>query len=123
MWAAANGNPEAVHFLLSKGADKAAHSGTTDPGRRPYLAQTGRERISEFAGGYGLAGLVVKQDTDTAEARQLVAQQIATAKGVLAAHPLQKPPPPSRKRWGGLTPLMFATRQGDLATVKVLVEA
>jgi hypothetical protein len=57
MWAAANGNPQAVRFLLSKGADKSARSGTTDPGRRPYLAQTGRERISEFAGGYGLAGL------------------------------------------------------------------
>ena len=123
MWAAANGNPDAVRFLLSKGADKSARSGTTDPGRRPYLAQSGRERISEFAGGYGLAGLVVKQDTDTPEAKQLVAQQIATAKAVLAAHPLQKPPPPSKKRWGGLTPLIFATRQGDLATVKVLVEA
>ena len=123
MWAAANGNPQAVRFLLSKGADKSARSGTTDPGRRPYLAQTGRERISEFAGGYGLAGLVVKQDTDTEQAKQLVVEQIATAKKVLASHPLQKPPPPSRKRWGGLTPLQFATRQGDFATVKVLVEA
>jgi uncharacterized protein len=123
MWAAANGNAPAVSFLLSKGADKGARSGTTDPGRRPYLAQTGRERISEFAGGYGLAGLVVKQDTDTEQAKQLVAEQIATAKKVLATHPLQKPLPPSRKRWGGLTPLQFATRQGDFATVKVLVEA
>jgi ankyrin repeat protein len=123
MWAAANGNPDAVRFLLSNGADKSARSGTTDPGRRPYLAQTGRERISEFAGGYGLAGLVVKQDTDTPDAKQLVVQQIATAKSVLAAHPLQKPPPPSKKRWGGLTALLFATRQGDFATVKVLVEA
>jgi ankyrin repeat protein len=123
MWAAANGNPEAVRFLLSKGADKSAHSGTTDPGRRPYLAQTGRERISEFVGGYGLAGLVVRQDTDTDQAKQLVVEQIATAKKVLASHPLQKPPPPSKKRWGGLTPLMFATRQGDFATVKILVEA
>ncbi len=123
MWAAADGNTDAVRLLLSRGADKSARSGTTDPGRRPYLAQTGRERIAEFAGGYGLAGLVVKQDTDTPEARQLVAQQIATAKAGRAAPPLRNPPPRSKNRWGGLTPLMFATRQGDLATVKVLVEA
>jgi len=126
MWAADSGNPEAVRFLLSKGADLSARSGTTDPGRRPYLAQTGRERIAEFVGGYGLAGRVEKQDGSPAEqqaAAKLVAEQIATAKKVLAEHPLPKPPPPSRIRWGGLTPLMFATRQGDVATAKVLVEA
>jgi uncharacterized protein len=123
MWAAANGNPEAVKFLLAKGADLRLRSAATDPGRRPYLAQTGRERISEFAGGYGLAGLVVKQASDTAAAKELVAEQIATAKKVLAEHPLPKPPPPSRTKWGGLTPLIFATRQGDFASVKILVEA
>jgi ankyrin repeat protein len=121
MWAAADGNPEAVRFLISRGADLSARSGSTDPGRRPYLAQTGRERIQEFAGGYGLAGLVVKQDS--AQAQELVKEQITTAKSVLAAHPLPKPPPPGKTKWGGLTPLIFATRQGDFATVKVLVEA
>lgn len=123
MWAAANGNTDAVRFLITKGANLNLRSGTTDPGRRPYLAQTGRERIAEFAGGYGLAGVVGKGDTDTPEGKALVAKEIATAKKVLADHPLAKPPPPGRIRWGGLTPLMFATRQGDLATVKVLVEA
>lgn len=123
MWAASNGNSDAVRFLISKGADFSARSASTEPGRRPYLAQTGRERISEFAGGYGLAGKVVKQDSDTPAAQELVQEQIATAKTVLAEHPLPKPPPPSRKKWGGLTPLIFATRQGDLATVKILVEA
>jgi ankyrin repeat protein len=126
MWAADNGNPEAVRYLLSKGADLSARSGTTDPGRRPYLAQTGRERIQEFVGGYGLAGRVDKQDgspADQAAAAKVVAEQIATAKTVLAEHPLPKPPPPSKVRWGGLTALMLATRQGDMATSKVLVEA
>jgi ankyrin repeat protein len=126
MWAADNGNAEAVRFLVSKGADLSARSGTTDPGRRPYLAQTGRQRISEFVGGYGLAGRVEKEGGSPAEqqaAAKLVAEQIATAKKVLEDHPLPKPPPPSRIRWGGLTPLMFATRQGDMATAKVLVEA
>jgi uncharacterized protein len=123
MWAAANGNTDAVRFLISKGANFNLRSGTTDPGRRPYLAQTGRERISEFVGGYGLAGVVGKGDTDTPAGKALVARQIATAKKVLADHPLPKPPPPGRIRWGGLTPLLFAARQGDLATVKALVEA
>jgi uncharacterized protein len=126
MWAADSGNPQAVRYLLARGADLSARSGTTDPGRRPYLAQTGRERIQEFAGGYGLAGRVDKPGGSAAEqeaAAKLVAEQIATAKKVLNEHPLPKPPPPSRVRWGGLTPLMFATRQGDMASAKVLVEA
>jgi uncharacterized protein len=123
MWAAANGNSDAVRFLISKGANLNIRSGTTDPGRRPYLAQTGRDRISEFVGGYGLAGVVGKGDTDTPEGKAMVAKQIATAKKVLADHPLPKPPPPGRIRWGGLTPLIFAARQGDLATVKALVAA
>jgi uncharacterized protein len=123
MWAAANGNTDAVRFLISKGANLNMRSGTTDPGRRPYLAQTGRDRISEFVGGYGLAGVVGKGDTDTPEGKAMVAKQIATAKKVLAEHPLPKAPPPKRIRWGGLTPLIFAARQGDLVTVKALVAA
>jgi ankyrin repeat protein len=121
MWAAANGNAAAARFLISRGADVSARSGTTQPGRRPYLAQTGRERIQEFALGYGLAGLIVKQDS--AESRQRVNEEIAIAKGVLAAHPLPKPPPASKKSWGGLTPLIFAARQGDSATMKVLLDS
>ena len=121
MWAAANANPAAARFLISKGADVSARSGTVEPGRKPYLAQSGRERIAEFAFGYGLAGVVVKQDSAEAQAR--VQEEIETAKGVLNAHPLPKPPPRSKDRWGGLTPLIFATRQGDFATAKVLLDA
>ncbi len=51
MWAAANSNTDAVRFLISKGADISARSGTTAPGRRPYLAETGRSRIQEFIDG------------------------------------------------------------------------
>jgi ankyrin repeat protein len=121
MWAAANGGTEAARFLISKGADVNARSAASAPPRRPYLAQTGRERITEFAEGFGLAGVVVKQDSP--EAQQKVQKEIVIAKGVLAAHPVSKGPPASKKGTGGLSPLIFAARQGDLATAKALLDA
>lgn len=121
MWAAAAGNADAARLLIAKGAEVSARSGTVEPGRKPYLAQTGRERIQEFAFGYGLAGVVVKQDSP--ESQELVQEQISTAKSVLNTYPLPPPKPRSKKKWGGLTPLIFAARQGDLATVKVLLDA
>ncbi len=121
MWAAANGNTDAVRFLISSGADVSARSGTTSPGRRPYLAETGRSRISQFEYGYGLAGIVVKQDS--AESQKQVKDEIATARAVLERYPLPKLPQASKNQWGGLTPLIFATRQGDFPTVKALLDA
>ncbi|MGB6449870.1 MAG: ankyrin repeat domain-containing protein [Steroidobacteraceae bacterium] len=121
MWAAANSNTDAVRLLISSGADVSARSGTTPPGRRPYLAETGRSRISQFAYGYGLAGIIVKQAS--AESQKEVQEEIATARAVLERDPLPKWPQASTNPWGGLTPLIFATRQGDFATVKALLDA
>ncbi len=121
MWAAANSNTDAVRLLISSGADVSARSGTTPPGRRPYLAETGRSRISQFAYGYGLAGIIVKQAS--AESQKEVQEEIATARAVLERYPLPKLPQASKNPWGGLTPLIFATRQGDFATVKALLDA
>jgi uncharacterized protein len=121
MWAAANSNPNAVRFLVAKGANLEAQSGFTAPGRKPYLAETGRSRISQFAYGYGLAGIIVKQKDP--QSQKIVQEQIDTARGVLERYPLPKLPQPSKDKWGGLTPLIFATRQGDMASVKILVAA
>lgn len=121
MWAAANNNTDAVRFLIAKGADVSARSASAAPGRKPYLAETGRSRISQFAYGYGLAGIIVKQAS--AQSQKQVHEEIETARAVLERYPLPKLPPESKKRWGGLTPLIFAARQGDLATVKVLLAA
>lgn len=121
MWAAANSNVDAVQLLIRKGADIEARSGTTAPGRKPYLAETARSRISQFALGYGLAGVIVEQKS--AKSQKEVHREIDAARAVLARYPLPRQPLPSTKPWGGLTPLIFAVRQGDMATVKALVEA
>jgi ankyrin repeat protein len=138
MWAAANSNPEAVRFLVSKGADVSARSATTPPGRNPYLAPPGRERIQEFIDGTGLRGAIVEQDkADTSnpeskedaekakeEARKRFEEEVAAAKAAVARFP--KPAPYSKrggKQFGGLTPLLFATREGNLESVKILLDA
>jgi ankyrin repeat protein len=139
MWAAADGNTEAVRFLISKGADVNARSATVAPGRRPYLAPPGRERIQEFIDGTGLRGAVVEQSAaDTtkpdanpqdvaaakAAAQRRFEAEIALAKGAVAK--FETPAPYGKrgeKKWGGLTPLLFAAREGDLETVKVLLDA
>ena len=137
MWAAANSNTDAVRFLIAKGADSNARSATASPGRKPYLAPPGRERIQEFIDGTGLRGAIVEQNapdakapgapddaaTRAAEKRRFEAE-IDAAKGAIAK--FEKPAAYARagdRQWGGLTPLLFAARQNDLDTVKVLLDA
>jgi uncharacterized protein len=136
MWAAANANTDAVRYLISKGADVSARSAATRAGRAPYLAPSSRDRINEFVHGYGLAGLTVdedapdptkgtqkERDVQAAKHKKLEEQRAAAAR-VLAEHPGDdENAHKNAKQWGGLTPLIFATRQGDLETVKVLLDA
>ena len=122
MWAAANRNTEAVRLLISKGADINAHSGTVRPGRMPYLADPSRDRIQEFIDGRGQGGTVVKDERPDGEQR--LATEREKAKAALARFPFSIPVARrGAKQFGGLTPLIFATKQGDLETVKVLLKA
>jgi ankyrin repeat protein len=138
MWAAANSNPDAVRFLVSKGADISARSATTPPGRNPYLAPPGRERIQEFIDGTGLRGAIVEQDKEDTtnptskedaarakeEAKKKFDDEVTAAKAAVARFP--QPAPYSKrgpKQFGGLTPLLFASREGDVASVKILLDA
>jgi ankyrin repeat protein len=123
MWAAANSNADAVRFLISKGADVSTRSGTTAPGRPPYLAPAGRNRIEDFINGRGGSGGGHRVAEDDPKARAQLAQEKDLAEKALAAFPAPKPVKPERKPWGGLTPLDFAVRQGSMETVKVLVDA
>jgi uncharacterized protein len=123
MWAAANSNADAVRFLISKGADVGARSGTTNPGRAPYLAPAGRNRIQDFIAGRGGSGGGHRVDEKDPKAIAQLAQEKELAEKALSAFPAPKPAKPERKPWGGLTPLDFAVRQGSMETVKVLVDA
>jgi ankyrin repeat protein len=126
MWAAANSNTDAVRFLISKGADVSARSGTTAPGRPPYLAPPGRNRIEDFINGKGITFEGVKPSSDPkaqAEEEKILAKEREYAKRSLAAFPLDKSTKPAPKKWGGLTPLQFAVREGSMETVKVLVDS
>jgi ankyrin repeat protein len=121
MWAAANANTEAVRVLAAKGADVNAHSATIAPGRRPYLADSGRARIQEFLDGVGQGGTVV--DLGTPESKERLAAEREAAKRKLETFPKPEPVRRSDKQWGGLTPLLFAAREGNLETVKALLAA
>ncbi len=123
MWAAANSNADAARFLISKGADVSVRSGTTAPGRPPYLAPAGRNRIEDFINGRGGSGGGHRVEEADPKARAQLAQEKELAEKALAAFPAPKPVKPPREQWGGLTPLDFAVRQGSMETVKVLVGA
>jgi ankyrin repeat protein len=109
MWAAAQSHPAAVKLLIDHGADISAHSNPAPKGRTAYLAPTPADRrrqvVSESGGaqraGRGQRGAATPADPD--------------ASADFAFDP--------RADGGGLTSLVFAARQGDIESVKVLAEA
>src|SRR5690606_33286107 len=143
MWAAAYGNPDAVRTLLAAGADPAARSAAIQRGRGPYLAPSARERIDEYLGGTGLRGAAVAFDLDDPDPNVGVDRddtapvdaEAAPDDGAAAAADedagaadaadddgglFNRPRP---RDWGGLTALIFAAREGDEASARLLIEA
>ena len=137
MWAAAYSNPEAVRALLAAGADPAAQSAAIQRGRGPYLAPSARERIDEYLSGTGLRGAAVAFDLDDPDPEAGVDRTVPVEDGAEAAagaadeasatapadddggfFDRQRP-----QDWGGLTPLIFAAREGDEASARLLIEA
>ena len=96
MWAAAQSHPAAIKLLIEHGADLSARSNPISKGRTAYLAPTPAERRRQ--GG---------EETLAEGTGQRVGRGFGD----------------SRLDGGGLTPLIFAARQGSLESVKVLVEA
>jgi ankyrin repeat protein len=144
MWAAANRNPASVRLLLARGADPAAQSGETGPPRGPYLAPTARSRINAYEIGYGDPSKLDREVTEVERLRarasfldqdasdalaELLAEQ-AAAGGVEDAEVAFEESARRRlyggedesRRGGGLTALVFAAREGDLESVRALIE-
>ncbi len=127
MWAAANRNADAVRLLLANGAQIAATSGTTRPGRNPYLAPTARDRIREAFDNRGFGRIsddAVDVNDGSPRSREEVLARIPENLLEDFVREQENPVQPSpRKQWGGLAALHFAVRENDLESVKVLVEA
>ena len=103
MWAAEQKHPEAVRLLIERGADVNARSAVVEQrGARPNVAPTSSQRAAQI---------------ETQAANQIERAAAARARG--AANPLRPPPP----KVGGMSALMFAARQGDLAAARILVDA
>src|SRR5690606_39166227 len=115
-----------------------------------YLAPSARERIDEYLSGTGLRGAAVSFDLDdpdpeagvdrddaapvdteaaAAEGAESADDGVAAAAGDDASAAdaadddgglFNRPRP---RDWGGLTPLIFAAREGDEASVRLLIDA
>ena len=134
MWAVAYGNPPAVQTLVDRGADVAARSRSVPQGRRPYLAPTAKERIDEFLSGVGQAGTSIPVDLagagDTPGAAEPASVPPATPADAAAAAIVDVDvvgdfggSRRERPLTGGLTALVFAARQGDIESARILLDA
>jgi ankyrin repeat protein len=145
MWAVAYEHPAVVAALLERGADPAARSKVVPRGRRPYLADTTRSRIEDFKRGVGQAGRSIPVDLGAGGNGRPVSDEdlfgesaapprarAATAAPVAQAAAPQPPsdedvdaPPRNAgpEQWGGLTPLVFAARQGSIESARLLLAA
>lgn len=117
MWAAEQGHAQAAKLLIDYKADISAASSPDTKGGTAYLAPPIQSRLRSERGPGGRARtlpLGAKSGGDPADDFLAAADAAAAA----AAFGRQR-----NAEGGGLTPLVFASRQGDLETVKVLVEA
>lgn len=141
MWAAANANPPAVAALIRHGADVGKRSADIERGRGPYLAPTAQSRIEGFLRGTGQAGRSIPVEGEGGSEAEievtpvsgvpfLTEERIAdvrdTARASAGSADDDDDDPFRRSRprdWGGLTPLVFAAREGDLESTRILLEA
>ena len=109
MWAAEQGHARAVQLLIEHGAEVGTASNPDSRGGTAYLAPPIQARLRSEQGAGGLR-------TRRPANGDFVANADAAAAEVAFGRR-------NNTDGGGLTPLVFAARQGDLETVKVLVAA
>ena len=141
MWAAEQSHPEAIKVLLAAGADYKAASNFDTKGNRAYLAPTVRQRAesAQGAGGFGQGkqgqrgagqgkagfgrgqqGKQAKQAAKGPDGAATEEDLVAAADAAAADFAF------GRTRdtdGGGITPLVFATRQNCMECVKELLDA
>jgi ankyrin repeat protein len=123
MWAASEGHPEAVKFLIANGADiNATDAVVQQRGSRPNVAPTAAARAES-------AGAGASRDRQSKQGKQGPVLRGAAA-GRATQGDVTNPDRTSIQNAfsrgadvGEMTPLMFAARQGDMESVKILVEA
>jgi len=112
MWAAEQSHAAAVQLLIAQGADVNAASAPEVRPRGAYLAPSA---VARFANGDSVERR--RRPAPTAPARAISSGDDVADAAAFFGNRNQV------KDGGGITPLVFAAREGDLATVKVLVEA
>lgn len=125
MWAAAYRNASAVRVLVAHGADVTAASSVVPRGRAPYLAPSARARIEDAltgAGRLGPSAIPVDLGPDDGDE---AGRPVRAAPASAPVAPAAAPPPRSElvRDWGGLTALIFAAREGDIESARVLIDA
>jgi len=139
MWAAEQSHSEAIQLLLASGADYKAASNFDTKGNRAYLAPTVRQRLAsaQGAGGFGAQGQFAgrgkqgrgsggpgrgKQAKDGKAGKGAAGEEDQVAALDAAAAEFSF----GRTRdtdGGGITPLVFATRQDCMECVRELLTA
>jgi ankyrin repeat protein len=109
MWAAEQGHAPAVQLLIEHGAETGAASNPDSRGGTAYLAPPIQARLRSEQGAEGLRARRPANGDFVANA-DAAAAEVAFGRR-------------QNTDGGGLTPLVFAARQGNLETVKVLVAA
>jgi ankyrin repeat protein len=99
MWAAAQSHPEAVKLLAARGANVAARSNPAPRGRSAYLAPTTSQRAAQ------------------------VAQQVGRAAAAAAEGGQEGGFARQGDDGGGLTALVFAARENDMESARILLDA
>jgi uncharacterized protein len=108
MWAAANSHATAVKLLIDHGANVALRSKPAALGRTAYLAPTARQRASQLVNDNGGAS-----PTRSRAVREQSAAQDLDDRDFFVRR--------QNAEGGGLTALVFAAREGDIESARVLV--
>ena len=117
MWAAEQGHADAVKLLIAHKADITAITNTDSRGGTAYLAPPIQQRLRQVQIQVGSRGQGAGRSGGSADpADEFLAQ--ADAAAAAAAFGRQR-----NNDGGGLTALVYAARQGEVDTVKALVEA